>query len=127
VPEKSPSRSHVGATLFIAIVVLYAAGAVLSAWNIIVHTQGSTQAIEQILVHYNMKNEGAQSLERFDKVHPFLGTLLSSPLRHELELPSTDQANQALYTDVKRLLKTVREESSTAAWWSWFLLSLSLT
>jgi len=106
--------------------LLYAVGAVLSAWNIIAHTQASTQAIEQILVRYNLQNEGAHSLESFDKQHPILGLLFSSPIQHELELPSADQADKALYSDVTHFLKAVRQESSAAAWWSWFLLSLSL-
>lgn len=105
---------------------LYGVGAILSVWNIIAHAQASTQAIEQILECYNLKNEGAKSLERFSHDHPFLGLFLASPLKHELELPSEEKADQALYADVKRLLKLVRQESFVAAWWSWFLLNLSL-
>jgi hypothetical protein len=86
----------------------------------------STQAIEQILNLYNMKNEGAKTLDRFGKEHPFLGTLFSSPLRHELELPSPGAADEALHSDVAHFLKSVRQESSAGAWWSWFLLSFSL-
>ncbi len=110
----------------ILLVVLYAVGAILAASNIITHSRASTNAIEQILLKYSMQNEGAHALENFDKVHPILGMLVSSPLRHQMELPSTDEADSAIYSDVKHLLKTVRMESSIAAWWSWFLLSFSL-
>jgi len=110
----------------ILLAIAYAVGAVLSAWNVISHTQASTRAIDQILIRFNMQNEGAQALERFDKQNPILGFFLSSPVRSNLELPSADEANQAVYSDVRHLLKTVRLESSMAAWWSWFLLNLSL-
>jgi hypothetical protein len=70
-----------------------------------------------------MQNESAHALENFNKVHPVLGMLVSSPLRHQMELPSSDEADTAIYSDVKHLLKTIRTESSIAAWWSWFLLS----
>jgi hypothetical protein len=113
-------------TFLICLTLLYLLGGTLSVWNVIGRTQASTGAIEQILLHYNLKNEGAHSLERFDKVHPFLGLILSSPIKHNLELPSSGEADKALYSDVTHLLKAVRQESCAAAWWSWFLLSLSL-
>jgi len=106
--------------------LLYAVGAVLSAWTIIARTQASTHAIEQILSNYNMKNEGAQAIDRYANEHPLLGMFLSSPVKRELELPSHEQAAKALSSDITHLLKTVRQESSVAAWWSWFLLNLSL-
>ena len=126
VAEKSGSSFFARRIVFILLALLYAAGAVPSAWQIISHTQGSTKAIENILVTYNMKNEGEQSLDRFTKEHPFLGMFVSSPLRKELNLPSKGQASEALHSEVPHLLKMVRQESSAAAWWSWFLLSLSL-
>jgi hypothetical protein len=113
-------------TVFTLLALIYAVGAILSAWNVIAHTQASTQAIEQILVRYNMKNEGAKTLKQFSDAHPLLGLFLSSPIKHELELPSAEEADNAIYADVTHFLKTVRLESSEAAWWSWFLLSLSL-
>jgi hypothetical protein len=113
-------------TIFTLLALLYAVGAILSAWNVIAHTQASTQAIEQILVRYNMKNEGAKTLEQYSDNHPLLGLFLSSLIKHELELPSVEEADKAIYSDVTLFLKTVRQESSEAAWWSWFLLSLSL-
>jgi paraquat-inducible protein A len=125
VSEKSRPHLFAGKTILILIALLYAGGAILAAWNVITHTQASTKAIEQILTTYNMKNEGEQSLDRFSKEHPILGTLFGSPLRHELGLPSQQQSAQALHSDVSHLLKSVREESSSAAWWSWFLLCLS--
>lgn len=116
------SRKHVAQIL----AILYALGAILCSWDIIVHTQASTLAIDQILTRYNLQNEGAKSLERFSEEHPFLGMVVSSPIKHNLELPSAEEANKALYSDVTHLLKSVRVESSAAAWWSWALLSLSL-
>src|SRR5580658_13466 len=74
--------------IFILLALLYAVGAILSGWNIIAHTQASTRVIEQILTTYNMKNEGAQALERYSEEHPLLGMFLASPIRHELDLPS---------------------------------------
>jgi len=113
-------------SVMILLALVYGLGAILSASTIIAHSKASTQAIEQILVHYNMQNEGARALERFDKDNPFLGLFISSPIRHNFELPSTQQANKALFSDITHLLKTIRLESSTTAWWSWFLLNLSL-
>jgi paraquat-inducible protein A len=115
-----------GKAIFILLAVIYLAAGTLSAWKVITQTQGSTKAIEQILSTYNMKNEGAQSLDRFTQEHPILGILFGTPIKKELELPSKEESAQALTSDVSHLLKTVRLESSAAAWWSWFLLSLSL-
>ena len=112
-------------TFLVVLAVLYVGAAILSSWNIIEHTQASTTAIEDILKTYNMKNEGSLAIDRYAKEHPFLGMLFASPVKHELELPSHDESVKALSSDVTRLLKDVREESSVAAWWSWFLLSLS--
>jgi hypothetical protein len=117
-----PTRS----ILLTVLALVYAAGASLAAWNIITQTEASTQAIEAILKTYNMQNEGAKSLERFDQAHPFLGMFVSSPLRHTMELPSAAAADEALSTDVRDHLKTVRQKSFEAAWWSWSLLSFSL-
>ncbi len=105
--------------------LLYAAGALLSTWNIITHTRDSTKAIEQILTTYSLKNEGEQAVDRYANEHPLLGMFLSSPIKHELELPSHDESTKALSSDLTEYLKTVRQESSRAAWWSWFLLCLS--
>jgi paraquat-inducible protein A len=126
VVEKSLSPFVAGKKIFILLAVLYAVAAVVSAWSVIAHTRASTKAIEQILTTYNLKNEGEQAIDRYAHEHPILGLFLSSPAKKELELPSHDEAAKALSSDVERLLKTVRQESSVAAWWSWFLLSLSL-
>ena len=124
--EKLPISFFSGKKIIILLAVLYAVGASLSAWNIIYRTQASTKAIEQILISYNMKNEGSLAIDRFTKEHPILGTLFSSPLKDELELPSHEESARALSSDIAHLLKIVREEASMAAWWSWFLLNLSL-
>jgi paraquat-inducible protein A len=112
--------------IFVLLAFLYVAAAVPSTWNIIARTEGSTKAIEQILSTYNMKNEGEQALDRYTREHPILGMFFGSPIKKELELPSHEQSGEALSSDVTHLLKSVREESSAAAWWSWFFLSLSL-
>jgi hypothetical protein len=106
--------------------LLYAVGGILSAWGILAHTQASTQAIERILSTYNLKNEGALAVDRYTREHPVLGTLFGSPVKRELELPSHDDSAQALGSGIKSLLRTVRDESSAAAWRSWFLINLSL-
>jgi hypothetical protein len=112
--------------VFVLLALLYAGAATLASWNIISHTQGSTKAIEEILSTYNMKNEGELALDRYTDKHPLIGLFMGSPVKEELELPSHDDAAQAVSSDVTHLLKTVRMESSWAAWWSWFLISLSL-
>ena len=112
--------------VIVLLAVLYAVGAVLSAWYIITRTEASTKAIEQILTTYNMKNEGEQAIDRYANEHPLLGLFLASPVKNELELPSHEETTKALSTDMTHYLKTVRQESSMAAWWSWFLLNLSL-
>jgi hypothetical protein len=124
--EKSLPAFIAGKKIFILLAVLYTVAAGVSAWSIIAHTQASTRAIEQILVTYNLKNEGEQAVDRYAQEHPLLGLFLSSPIKEELKLPSEAQSSKALSSDVERLLKTVRWESSVAAWWSWFLISLSL-
>jgi hypothetical protein len=126
VPGKTFSPFLDRKKIFTLLALLYVAAAVLSAWNIIAHTQGSTKAIEQILGTYSMKNEGELALDRYTEKHPLIGFFLGSPVKDELELPSHDDAAQAVGSDVTHLLKNVREESSSAAWWSWFLISLSL-
>jgi paraquat-inducible protein A len=113
-------------TFCILLIVLYAAGAILCAWNVIARTEASTQAIEQILTTYSMKNEGEQALSRYTKEHPLLGMFLSSSIKDELKLPSHEEASDALSSDIAQHLKTVRLESSRAAWWSWLLLNMSL-
>ena len=124
--EKLLAPLFTGKKIVILLALLYAAGAILSAWNIITHTQASTRAIEQILTTYNLKNEGEQAIDRYAHEHPLLGMFLSSPIKHELELPSHDQSAKALSTGVTHDLKTVRQESFVAAWWSWLLLNFSL-
>jgi hypothetical protein len=124
--EKLPSALFVRKGIFVVLAVLYAGGAILSAWNVISHTQASTKAIEGILERYNMKNEGSLAVDRYAKEHPILGMLFSSPVKKEMELPSHNEAAYELSSEVTKLLKTVRTESSVAAWWSWALLSISL-
>ncbi len=111
--------------ILILLAALYLLGAVLSGRDMMVHTTASTKAIENILSTADMRNEGSEALERYGKEHPFLSMFFSSPLRHELELPSTGESERALNADVVHQLKTVRLESSQAAWWSWFFLNLS--
>src|ERR1700729_551786 len=43
--------------IVVLLALLYAVGAILSAWTIIARTRASTTAIEQILTTYNLKNE----------------------------------------------------------------------
>lgn len=115
-----------GNGLLTILALIYIAVATLSAVNIIIHAQNSTTAIEGLLDRYSLKNEGSKALDAYEKEHPFLGFFFGSPVRQELELPSSDEANQALSSEVKGLLKTIRHESFIVAWWSWSLLSLSL-
>lgn len=109
----------------VILALLYMLGAALAATEVIVHAQKSTNAIEQVLIHYDLQNEGAESLDRFTHEHPFLGFLLSSPIKHELKLPSHEHAEEALGPEIRHLLMTVRQEASITAWWSWYLLILS--
>jgi hypothetical protein len=106
--------------------VTYFIGAAVSSKYIIDHTKASTAAIEQILITYSMKNEGSLAVDRYAKEHPFIGMFFASPVKHELELPSHEESAQALSSGITHDLKTVRQEASIAAWWSWFLLNLSL-
>src|SRR5271156_1642048 len=87
--------------LLIALAALYFSAAIPAAWNIIAHTQASTKAIENILVTYNMKNEGSLAVDRYAQEHPFLGFFMSSPVKHELDLPSHDQAAEELTSGVR--------------------------
>jgi hypothetical protein len=122
----SSPRLFAGGPLLTVLAVLYLAGAVWAARNIIVHTQGSTKAIEQVLSTYNMKNEGEKTLESYSREHPFLSLFFSSPVKKALSLPSQAKADDALTSGVAELLRKVRQESFVAAWWSWGLLSFSL-
>ena len=104
----------------------YALVASFAGWNIYLHTTASTRAIEQILLSFNMKNEGTLAVDRYSKEHPLLGALFGSPAKKELELPSHEHSAKALGHDVRQDLAAVRRESNQTAWWSWFLLNLSL-
>ena len=123
---KEKARSSLSRGIIVALAVLYAAAAILSAYYIVNRTTASTMAIEKILNTYNLKNESSRTLDQYTKEHPILGTLFGSSVRHTLKLPSHEEAAEALSSGVEHDLKIVREESSKAAWWSWFLLSLSL-
>jgi hypothetical protein len=124
--EKKSSAFGARKTAFVLLALIFIAGGTVAAWNIVTHAQASTLAIEQILKTYNLRNEGEKSLDSYSKEHPFLSMFLSSPVKQVLKLPSQNESAQALHEDVAHQLKIVREESSSAAWWSWFLLSLSL-
>jgi paraquat-inducible protein A len=116
-----------GSTIGVSVLALvFIAVATLSSWEVITHTQASTNAIEKILNIYGLKNEAAKTLENYKQAHPFLGFFISSPVKSAMELPSTQQAQEALGPDVRADFKTIREESSRAAWWSWLLLGSSL-
>jgi len=73
-----------------------------------------------------MKNEGSLAVDRYTKQHPILGGLFGGPVKSELELPSHEESARALSSDVAHDLKTVRQQSSWAAWWSYGLINLSL-
>ena len=106
--------------------VLFAIGGGTAAWQVIHHTQASTDEIEKVLSTYNMKNEGEKTLQKVEKQHSFLAALFGSTVQKALKLPSAGESAEALHTEVAHDLKMVRQESSTAAWWSWYLISLSL-
>jgi hypothetical protein len=97
--------------ILILLAVCFAVGAGLCAWKIIAHTQASTDAIEETLKTYNMKNEGAQTLERFDKAHPILGTLFGSTVKKTLKLPSTGRAEGVVDRGVVVLVSTESERA----------------
>ncbi len=122
----APSSPTTRKWLYLFLFAVYLTGAIPSAWYIIAHTTASTNAIEQILINYNMKNEGSLAIDRYAKEHPFVGMLFSSPIKHEMELPSHEESSAALGSEMAQYLKTVRMEASKAAWWSWFLLNFSL-
>ena len=110
----------------ILLAAIYIGVATLCSLNIITRTQASTKAIEHILTTYNMKNEGSLAVDRYTKEHPILGGLFGGPVKSELELPSHEESVKELSTDVAQDLKTVRQQSSWAAWWSYALINLSL-
>ena len=124
--ERSSTFAFTRRIELILLAVVYLATSTFCAVNIITRTQASTTAIEHILKTYNMKNEGSLAVDRYAKEHPILGMLFGSPVKKELELPSHDQSVKELSSDVTQDLKTVREESSWAAWWSWSFINLSL-
>jgi paraquat-inducible protein A len=109
----------------VILAVLYYACAITASYNIIAHAKASTDAIERVLNTYNMKNEGSLALDRYAHEHPLLGIFMSSPARHELGLPTHDDAEEQLTSGVSHDFDTVRAESHNAAWWSWAFLSLS--
>jgi hypothetical protein len=113
-------------TIIAVLAACYAFAAGLASWHVIADTRASTQAIEKILTTYNLKNEGAKSLEQFTDAHPLLGLFASGPIKKQLDLPSAEEASDALHSEVRQHLKDVRHASSQAAWWSWFLLNLSV-
>ena len=124
--QKPRINSRTGFSVEVILAIVYIGLATLCATNIIVHTTKSTDAIEKILNTYNLKNESTKTLQGYEKQHPFLSMFLDSPVRKQLDLPSDEKANEALFGDVKNYLKEVRTESSITAWWSWSLLCASL-
>lgn len=124
--EKPKSSVGTSTTILTLLAVVYLAAATLSAWYIISHGEASTKAIEKILTTYNLKNEGEQAVERYSNQHPLMGFLFGNPVKEELELPSHEESAQALSEGIASDLKLVRHESCITAWWSWFVLSLSL-
>ena len=112
--------------LITLLALLYLAAATFCAWRIIEGTQASTDAIAQVLERYSLKNEGAQTLEQFKKAHPVLGFIVASPIQKNLNLATTAQSDEALFTDIPHLLRAVKKDSSGAAWFSCVLLNLSL-
>jgi paraquat-inducible protein A len=125
-PVAKKSRPFAGRIALGVLALFFIAAAAFSSWKIIVHTTASTNAIEKILNIYGLKNEAAKTLAGYRKEHPFLGFFISSPVKSALGLPSNEKTNEELGPDVKAQFKIIRDESSVAAWWSWFLLSLSL-
>jgi paraquat-inducible protein A len=109
----------------VVLALVYYACAITASYNIIAHAKASTDAIERVLNTYSMKNEGSMALDRYTHEHPFLGMFMNSPARHELGLPSHDDAEEQLTSGVSHDFDAVREESHNAAWWSWAFLSLS--
>jgi hypothetical protein len=126
VPAKKGLSSLTRRALFALLAVVYAIAAIVSASKVISGTEDSTKAIENVLLTYNLKNEGAEALYRYSKEHPIIGMFAKGPVNAEMKLPSKQQADEAIYGDIPHLIKAVRHESSSAAWWSWFLLSVSL-
>jgi paraquat-inducible protein A len=124
--RKSGRSWFEGKKVLILLFVLYAVAGSIAAVEVIDHTTASTNAIENILKTFSLKNEGEKSLEDYKKEHPILGFFISGTARSQLDLPSAGEANEALYGDAAKYLKDVRIESSRTAWWSWALLSLSL-
>ena len=125
--RKAAHGTSSGRTVLLsAIALCFALYAALAGWKIIDHTQKSTTAIEKILTRFNMKNEGAKTLGKFDEKNPLLGFLLGGTVKKTLKLPSQSKADEALTSGVEHDKREVRRESSIAAWWSWSLLSVSL-
>jgi len=125
--KKAQSHPAIVRPRLIAVILalIYYGCALTATINIIGHAKASTDAIERVLNTYNMKNEGSLALNRYAHEHPFLGFFMSSPVRHELDLPSHDEAEDQLTSGIHKDFNAVRDESHTAAWWSWGFLSLS--
>ncbi len=121
---RAPSLSR--NVILTLLAVFFALGAAVAAGNLIKRSENSTQAIEKIFGLYSLKNEGSQALERYNHEHPFLGFFIDSPARHEMDLPTASQSNEALHSELPHYMKLVREESRQAAWWSEYLLCLSV-
>jgi hypothetical protein len=112
--------------LLAVLAVFYVIAAAVATGNIIKRSDNSTAAIEKIFNLYSLKNEGSQALERYNHEHPFLGLFIDSPVRDEMQLPTAEQSDEALHSDLPHFMKLVREESRQAAWWSEFFLCLSV-
>ena len=109
----------------IGLALLYFSCAVVASWNVVNSAAISARDIEKTLEKYSIKNEGAEALQKFKEQHPVIAFFAGSTLQHQMKLPTDAQASDALYDDVPHLLKAVRKTSEIAAWYSWFLLSLS--
>lgn len=93
----------------------------IAAWQTVEHTDAATHYFDQILNDAN-----AQSLTRLNFQHPIIGAFISPSIQQYLGLSSSHKLSPQLETEISHLTQSLKQEASIAAWWSWFLFSLSL-
>jgi paraquat-inducible protein A len=104
---------------FFALLYFLIAG--VAAWQTIQHTSAATHYFDQILNSAN-----AQSLTRLNLQHPIIGPIISPSIKQYLGLASPRKLSPELGTEIPHLAQSLKREASIAAWWSWFLFSISL-
>jgi len=113
------------ARLPIVLAILYLCLAGPSAWQVVRHTNASTNCLDQSFERNSIGNQGAQVAASFSKEHGIIGSLLTGYLQKKSALPTLQASSKAL-AEIPLLVERQAQEEAQASWWSWAFIGLSL-